>query len=157
MLRQKLIINIWLLHLVGFLPLHPLLTMHGHRNLNLTNISCLTGEFIGSRTVHIYNVCPLSVMVLMLHSGVRRVKVSLGSLAQYLKQLQTLALPCNHSSQRPKYPGMLRLCHWVLQSLSITSHTTQMFKNSLWEPQIQKALHPANCHFQNQTHELECW
>jgi len=35
MLRQKLIINIWLLHLVGFLSLHTLLTMHGHRNLNL--------------------------------------------------------------------------------------------------------------------------
>ena len=33
MLRQKLIINIWLLHLVGFLSLHTLLTMHGHRNL----------------------------------------------------------------------------------------------------------------------------
>jgi len=60
----------------------------------LTTISCLTGEFIGSRTVHTYDVCPLSVMVLMLHSGVRRVKVSLGSLAQYLEQLQTLALPC---------------------------------------------------------------
>jgi len=34
MLRQKLIISIWLLHLVGFLSLHTLLTMHGHRNLN---------------------------------------------------------------------------------------------------------------------------
>jgi hypothetical protein len=33
MLRQKLIINIWLLHLIGFLSLHTLLTMHGHRNL----------------------------------------------------------------------------------------------------------------------------
>ena len=33
MLRQKLIINIWLLHLVGFLSPHTLLTMHGHRNL----------------------------------------------------------------------------------------------------------------------------
>jgi len=33
MLRQKLIINIWLLHLFGFLSLHTLLTMHGHRNL----------------------------------------------------------------------------------------------------------------------------
>jgi len=33
-LRQKLIINIWLLLLVGvFLSLHTLLTMHGHRNL----------------------------------------------------------------------------------------------------------------------------
>ena len=30
MLRQKLIINTWLLHLVGFLSLHTLLTMHGH-------------------------------------------------------------------------------------------------------------------------------
>jgi len=36
MLRQKLIINISLLHLVGFLSLHTLLTMHGHRNLKLT-------------------------------------------------------------------------------------------------------------------------
>jgi len=35
MLRQKLIINIWLLHLVGFLFLHTLLTMHGHRNLKI--------------------------------------------------------------------------------------------------------------------------
>ena len=35
MLRQKLIINIWLLHLVGFLSLHTLLTMHGHRNRKL--------------------------------------------------------------------------------------------------------------------------
>ena len=33
MLRRKLIIDIWLLHLVGFLSLHTLLTMHGHRNL----------------------------------------------------------------------------------------------------------------------------
>jgi hypothetical protein len=35
MLRQKLIINIWLLHLDGFfsLSLHTLLTMQGHRNL----------------------------------------------------------------------------------------------------------------------------
>ena len=33
MLRQKLVINMWLLHLVGFLSLHTLLTMHGHRNL----------------------------------------------------------------------------------------------------------------------------
>ena len=33
MLRQKLIINIWLLHPVGFLSLHTLLTMHGHSNL----------------------------------------------------------------------------------------------------------------------------
>jgi len=36
MLRQKLIINIWLLHLVGFLSLHTLLTMHGHRNLKVS-------------------------------------------------------------------------------------------------------------------------
>ena len=33
MLRQKFIINIWLLHLVGFLSIQTLLTMHGHRNL----------------------------------------------------------------------------------------------------------------------------
>jgi len=33
MLRQKLIINIWLLHLVSFLSLHTLPKMHGHRNL----------------------------------------------------------------------------------------------------------------------------
>ena len=31
-------INIWLLHLVGFLSLHTLLTMHGHRNLMVTYI-----------------------------------------------------------------------------------------------------------------------
>ena len=39
MLSQKLIINIWLLHLVGFFSLFlpTLLTMHGHRNLNLNN------------------------------------------------------------------------------------------------------------------------
>ena len=38
MLRQKLIINIRLLHLVGFfLSLHTLLTMHGHRNLKPKN------------------------------------------------------------------------------------------------------------------------
>ena len=35
MLRQKLIINIWLLYLVGYLSLHNLVTMHGHRNLKL--------------------------------------------------------------------------------------------------------------------------
>jgi len=33
MLRQKLIINIRFLHLVGFLSLHTLLTMHGDRKL----------------------------------------------------------------------------------------------------------------------------
>jgi hypothetical protein len=37
MLRQKLIINNWLLHLVGFLSLHTLLTMQGHRNLKLSS------------------------------------------------------------------------------------------------------------------------
>ena len=37
MMRQKLIINIWLLQLVGFfLSLHALLTTHGHRNLKPT-------------------------------------------------------------------------------------------------------------------------
>ena len=36
MLRQKLIINILLLHLDGFLSLHTLLTMHSHRNLKPT-------------------------------------------------------------------------------------------------------------------------
>ena len=36
MLRQKLIINIWLLHLVGFfLSLPTLFTMHGHKNLKM--------------------------------------------------------------------------------------------------------------------------
>jgi len=35
MLRQKLIINIWLLHFFGFLSLHTLLAMHGHRNLKI--------------------------------------------------------------------------------------------------------------------------
>ena len=39
MLRQKLIINIWMLHLVGFLSLHTLLTMHGHRNLKYCILS----------------------------------------------------------------------------------------------------------------------
>ena len=38
MMRQKLIINIWLLHLVGFLSLRTLLTMHGHRNLKLPSM-----------------------------------------------------------------------------------------------------------------------
>jgi len=38
MLRQKLIINIWLLNLVGFLSLHTLLTMHGHRNLKPSKV-----------------------------------------------------------------------------------------------------------------------
>jgi len=49
-------------------------------------MSCLTGELIGSRTVHTDDVWPLSVTVLTVHIGVRRVKVSLGSLAQYLEQ-----------------------------------------------------------------------
>jgi len=40
MLRQKLIINIWLLHLFGFLSLHTLLTMHGHRNLKKWYCAC---------------------------------------------------------------------------------------------------------------------
>ena len=39
MLRQKLIINIRLLHPVGFLSLHTLLTMHGHRNLKFDTSS----------------------------------------------------------------------------------------------------------------------
>jgi len=43
MLRQKLIINIWLLHLVGFLSLQTLLTMHGHRNLKLMKYMSVTG------------------------------------------------------------------------------------------------------------------
>ena len=42
MLRQKLIINIWLLHLVGFLSLHTLLKMRGHRNLKIFSILLLT-------------------------------------------------------------------------------------------------------------------
>jgi len=33
LLKQKMITNIWLLHLVGFLFLHTLLTIHGHMNL----------------------------------------------------------------------------------------------------------------------------
>jgi len=39
MLRQKLIINIWLLHLLCFLSLHTLLTMQGHRNLKIAGWS----------------------------------------------------------------------------------------------------------------------
>jgi len=38
MLRQKLIINIWLLHLVVFLYLHTMLTMHGHRDLKQSSL-----------------------------------------------------------------------------------------------------------------------
>jgi len=45
MLRQKLIINIWLLHLVGFLSLHTLLMMYGHRNLRL-KLYVLLGIYI---------------------------------------------------------------------------------------------------------------
>ena len=41
MLRQKLIIIMWLVHLVGLLSLHNLLTMHGHRNLKTLGISSL--------------------------------------------------------------------------------------------------------------------
>ena len=33
MLRQKLMINFWLLNFVGFLSFHTLVTMHSHRNL----------------------------------------------------------------------------------------------------------------------------
>jgi hypothetical protein len=55
-------------------------------NGTLTTISCLTGELIGSRTVQTYSVRPLSVTTVTDHNGVRRVNVSLGSLAQYLEQ-----------------------------------------------------------------------
>ena len=40
MLRQKLIKNTWLLHLVIFLSLHALLTMHGQRNLKISKQHC---------------------------------------------------------------------------------------------------------------------
>ena len=46
MLRQKLIINIWLLHLVVFLSLHTLLTMHGHRNLKLQLVLSFVYNFV---------------------------------------------------------------------------------------------------------------
>jgi len=45
MLRQKWIINIRLLHLVGFLSLHTLLTMHGHKNLKLVSFFLLNSAF----------------------------------------------------------------------------------------------------------------
>jgi len=38
MLRQKLIINIWLLHIFCFLSLHTLVKMHGHGKLNNLNL-----------------------------------------------------------------------------------------------------------------------
>ena len=51
MLRQKLITNIWLLHLVGFLSLHALLTMHDHRNLKAPNVKTVASISLHSSRI----------------------------------------------------------------------------------------------------------
>jgi len=58
MLRQNLIINTWLLHLVGFLSLslslHNFLTMHGHRNLKEL-LSCAHSRAIAVHSKFCYS------------------------------------------------------------------------------------------------------
>ena len=65
MLRQKLIINIQLLHLVGFFfSLHTLLTMHGHRNLKL--------EYVGFILISSYSVNEITGAVRKCSGDVKR-------------------------------------------------------------------------------------